>query len=260
MALCEIRLTADNALGRMTAVTVLLPGRDAGPGPFPVLYLLHGLSDDHTAWTRRTRLESYVAGRPLIVVMPDGGRGFHTDSRANPRGAYETFVVRDLVPFVDQTFHTRTERNGRAVAGLSMGGYGAVKFALKYPDQFCAGVSHSGALREIGGMFPANADDEWTREFGPVFGPDPTGGPDDVYALAERAHRLVPPGRRPALRLDCGTDDFLLEPNRQFHAHLDALGFPHEYAEHPGAHEWAYWDRHVRDTLTFLTPRLGLAG
>ena len=261
MALAEIHLTAANSLLRMTAFTALLPEAGAGPGPFPVLYLLHGLSDDHTAWTRRTRLESYVAGQPLIVVMPEGGRGFYTDSRANPRGAYETFVVRDLIPFVDQTFHTRAEREGRAVAGLSMGGYGAVKFALKYPDRFCAGVSHSGALRAVGEMFPAgkddDGDDEWTREFRPVFGANPVGGPDDVYALAVRALRL-PPGQRPALRLDCGTDDFLLESNRRFHDHLDALGFPHEYAEHPGAHDWAYWDRHVRDTLGFVSSRLGL--
>lgn len=257
MALAEIHLSASNALQRMVAFTVLLPEASVGPGPFPVLYLLHGLSDDHTAWTRRTRLESYVDGRPLIVVMPDGGRGFYTDSRSNPRGAYETFLLRDLVPFVDRTFHTRAERGGRAVAGLSMGGYGAVKLALKHPDTFCAGVSHSGALREIDGMFPASVDDEWTREFRPLFGPDAAGGPDDVYALAEKAHWL-PPARRPALRLDCGKDDFLIGPNRRFHAHLEALGFPHEYAEHPGAHDWEYWDRHVRDTLGFVCPRLGL--
>lgn len=257
MALAEIRLTAHHALQKMTAFTALLPEADAGPGPFPVLYLLHGLSDDHTTWTRRTRLESYVDGRPLIIVMPDGGRGFYTDSRANPTAAYETFLVRDLIPFVDRTFHTRAERGGRAVAGLSMGGYGAVKLALGHPDLFCAGVSHSGALRAIGEMFPATEDDEWTREFRPLFGAEPTGGPDDVYALAERAVKL-PPGRRPALRLDCGTEDFLIEPNRTFHAHLDTLGFPHEYAEHPGAHAWEYWDRHVRDTLAFLAPRLGM--
>ena len=256
MALAEIHLNANNALNKMTAFTVLLP--EAGPGPFPVLYLLHGLSDDHTAWTRRTRLESHVDGRPLIVVMPDGGRGFYTDSRGNPHGAYETFILRDLIPFVDRTFHTRAERGGRAVAGLSMGGFGAVKLALRHPDLFCAGVSHSGALRAIGEMFPAGTDDEWTREFRPLFGPDATGGPDDVYALAEKVHRDLPPERWPALRLDCGTEDFLLEPNRRFHAHLDRLGLPHEYAEHPGAHDWEYWDRHVRDTLAFLAPRLGV--
>lgn len=256
MALAEIHLTAANALQRMCACTVLLPEAAAGSGPFPALYLLHGLSDDHTVWTRRTRLESYVAGRPLIVVMPDGGRGFYTDSRANPRGAYETFLLRDLIPFVDRTFRTRAERAGRALAGLSMGGYGAVKLALKHPELFCAAVSHSGALRNLDEMLPSAENDEWTREFRPLFGEHMTGGPDDVYALAERAHRL-PPERWPALRLDCGTEDFLLEPNRRFHAHLDMLGFPHQYAEHPGAHDWDYWDRHVRDTLDFLAPRLG---
>ena len=249
MALCEFHLNQNTVLEKMTAFTAIVP--DDMPGPFPVLYLLHGLSDDHTAWTRRTSLERYADGLPLIVVMPNGERGFYTDAKLKPKAAYETNLVRDIVGFVDRTFRTIPAREGRAAAGLSMGGYGALKLALKYPDVFCAAVSHSGAIdfarREFSGQ------DDWDREWRLVLGDAPAGGPDDVFALAERLDRA----NLPALRIDCGTDDYLITVNREFTAHLTALGIPHEYEEHPGDHDWAYWDRHIQDTLKFLLGVLG---
>ena len=246
MALCEIHLGSQNALRKMTSAVVLLP-ENAGPGPFPVWYLLHGLSDDHTAWTRRTNLERYVEGLPLIVVMPDGGRGFYTDSATEPAGAFETFLLRDLIGFVDRTFQTRAERSGRVVAGLSMGGYGAIKLALKHPETFCAAASHSGALWRPD-LLEAYKGSELHR----VFGDQPGGGPNDVYALAERMDH----SRLPALRLDCGTEDYLLPQNQLFHRHLDALGIAHQYAEHPGSHDWIYWDSHLGETVQFLAKAL----
>ena len=249
MAVCEIHLSNQNALRKMTSAVVILP-ENAGPGPFPVLYLLHGLSDDQTAWTRRTCLERYVEGWPLIVVMPDGGRGFYTDSATEPAGAFETFLRRDLIGFVDRTFQTRADRESRVIAGLSMGGYGAIKLALKFPRMFCAAASHSGALWR-----PALLDAYEGSELHRVFGDHPGGGPNDVYALAERVDRA----QLPALRLDCGTEDYLLLQNRLFHRHLEALGIAHEYAEHPGAHDWIYWDTHIRDTIAFLTKALRLS-
>ena len=248
MAICDIHLSNQNALHKMTSAVVILP-ENAGPGPFPVWYLLHGLSDDHTAWTRRTLLEQYVERLPLIVVMPDGGRGFYTDSATEPAGAFETFLLRDLIGFVDRTFQTRAERAGRVIAGLSMGGYGAIKLALKFPDVFCAAASHSGALWQ-----PDLLPDYLGSELHRVFGDQPGGGPNDVYALAERVDRT----RLPALRFDCGTADYLLPQNRLFHQHLGALGIAHQYAEHPGGHDWAYWDAHVRETTLFLCEALGI--
>ena len=250
MAVCEIHLSNQNVLRKMTSCLVILPDEQAGPGPYPVFYLLHGLSDDHTAWTRRTRLERYVEGLPLIVVMPDGGRGWYTDSSVEPTGAFETFILRDLIGFIDRTFQTRTDRGGRVVAGLSMGGYGAVKLALKFPEVFCAAASHSGALvnpEERGGIY---AGSELQR----IFGDSPAGGPNDVFALAER----LDPARQPVLRIDCGVEDGLLEHNRRFHRHLDHLGIEHEYAEFPGGHNWEYWDAHVRETIALFARVLGL--
>ena len=250
MAICEIHLDNKNALRKMTSCMVILP-ENAGPGPFPVWYLLHGLSDDHTAWTRRTNLERYLGNLPVIVVIPDGGRGYYTDSATEPLAAFETFILRDLVGFVDRTFQTRATREGRVISGLSMGGFGAVKLALKHPEMFCAAVSHSGALWRAGEL-PDYVGSELQR----VFGDSPAGGSDDIFALATRSKS----DRLPALRIDCGTEDYLLQPNRMFHAYLDQLGVAHEYAEFPGGHDWAYWDRHVQEAIAFFAISLGLVG
>ena len=249
MAICEIHLSNQNALRKMTSAVVILP-ENAGPGPFAVWYLLHGLSDDHTAWTRRTRLEDYVTGLPLIVVLPDGGRGFYTDSVTEPAGAFETFLLRDLVGFVDRTFQTRAGRAGRVISGLSIGGYGAMKLALKFPGMFRAAASHSGALWRPD-LLEAYEGSELQR----VFGEKPGGSDNDVYALAERVDR----GRLPALRLDCGTEDYLLPQNRLFHRRLEALGVPHQYAEYLVTHYWVYWDTHVREVVSFFAEELGLS-
>ena len=112
MAVCEIHFGNANALQKMISATVILP--EGKGGPFPVLYLLHGLSDDHTTWVRRTSIERYVEGMPLIVVMPNGERSFYTDSEANPKAAFETMIVRDLGGFVDGMLNTVAERTGRA--------------------------------------------------------------------------------------------------------------------------------------------------
>jgi len=251
MAVCEIHFGNANALNKMTSAMAILP--EGKPGPFPVFYLLHGLSDDHSVWVRRTSIERYVEGLPLIVVMPDGGRSFYTDAINKPRAAYETHFVRDLIGFVDATFQTVPKRGGRVIGGLSMGGYGAMKLALKHPDLFCAAVSHSGAAGFA--SKPIQGDAEWVREWVPVFGENPQGGPEDVFALAERADRTT----LPALRIDCGVDDFLIEDNRRFHRHLESLGISHEYAEFPGGHSWGYWDLHVQEAVGFFKRVLGIS-
>ncbi len=256
MAVCEIHLGNQNALGKAKSLMAIVP-ENAGDGPFPVWYLLHGLSDNHTAWTRQTSIERYVSGLPIIVVMPDGERGFYTDAREGHNAAYETNIIRDVIGFVDDTFQTIPTREGRVVSGLSMGGYGAMKLALKHPHLFRAAVSHSGAIG-----FASRALSEidafegggWLREFIPIFGPDARGGSEDCFALAEKIERA----QLPALRIDCGGDDFLIEENREFHAHLKKLGVAHEYEEWPGGHDWSYWDAHVQETIAFFARELGL--
>src|ERR1043165_7949118 len=182
MAFAELKYLS-KALEKATAADILLPESKL-EGPFPVLYLLHGLSDDHTIWQRRTSIERYVRDLPLIVVMPDGGRGFYTDAEQGM--AWETAIVRDLIDYVDTLFRTKAKREGRCVAGLSMGGYGAAKLALKYPDKFCAAVSHSGALGFAHWPMGSGRDERFNTEFARFVGENPTGGPNDLYALSEK--------------------------------------------------------------------------
>jgi len=251
----------NRALGQTEPVNIILPeARDEWTGPFPVVYLLHGIGDDHTDWVRRTRIEMYASERPIMVVMPTTPwRSMYVDGVSGPPAA--TAIARHLVEFIDARFRTLPERRYRAVCGLSMGGYGALHLALKYPDVFGAAASHSGAL--FFGHFDAAEepapDDRahflW-RISKTLLGEVRSGGPCDLYVQAE----TVPAQKRPALRIDCGVDDFMIEANRAFHAHLDAVGYAHEYAEHPGAHTWAYWDEHVKDSLDFFARTLGWPG
>jgi S-formylglutathione hydrolase FrmB len=231
-------------------MNVILP--DVGTPPFAVFYLLHGLSDDYTIWHRRTRIEWYVRELPLIVVMPDGFRGFYTDNEEGP--PYATYMAEELPAFVERHFTAISERSGRCVGGLSMGGYGALRLALGYPHRYVSATSHSGALHF--GHEPVNDSDFRAVEFRRITGPQPGGSRHDLQALAGEAQAR---GTVPALRIDCGTEDHLLGANRAFVARLQALGLPHEYAEFPGGHSWDYWDVHVQEALAFHARHLGLA-
>src|SRR5262249_7974677 len=148
-------------------------------------------------------------------------------------------------------FPVKAERSGRAIGGLSMGGFGSVKLSLKHPDLFASVNSHSGA---VGFLRNTPGKPALSAEFERIFGKSPSGGPEDPFALVER----IDHGRIPALRIDCGTEDFLLSQNRDFHRHLDSLHISHEYQEFPGGHEWAYWDKHVQEAIAFHARNLGL--
>ncbi len=243
MALCTVRFFSQS-LWKASEMVVVLP--DSGEGPFPVLYLLHGLSDDATIWLRRSRIEWYVRDLPLIVVMPDGGRGWYTNGLNGE--AYEDHIVKDVIGQTERLFPARRDREGRAIAGLSMGGYGAMSLALHYPDRFIAAASLSGAV----GVGHKPFSDEVPADFKRIFGENPEGSDRDLFAVVQKVDRA----QLPALWLDCGEDDFLFEDNRAFHAHLEALGIPHVYHEFPGAHTWDYWDEHIQEVLQFVMEHL----
>lgn len=240
-------LTVDfygTALNKACSMNVLLPDRIDGAGPFPVFYLLHGLSDDHTIWMRRTSIERYVQNIPMIVVMPDGGRSFYCDAIAGP--AYETHFIRDVIGFVDTFFNTIADRSGRAIGGLSMGGYGALKLGLKFPGLFCSANSHSGAV-DLTLRTPDRIREDMVVEFPQIFGEQPARGKDCLFGIAEGLN----PEYLPNIRIDCGTEDGLLDANRKLRDHLDSHRIPHEYEEFPGAHTWDYWDTHIQEAIAF---------
>ncbi|MEI6492184.1 MAG: alpha/beta hydrolase family protein [Verrucomicrobiota bacterium] len=217
--------------------------------PFPTLYLLHGLSDDSTMWLRRTRLEIYAASLPLIIVMPDGYRGFYTNNEEGP--AYARHIGEELPGFIERAFPAIPRRSARAIGGLSMGGYGALRVGFGYHDCYCSVHSHSGAVGwgrsgniESLKKSPVRGPD-FVAEMLRIFGRSPDGTDHDLLALAKRARRL------PKILLDCGKDDFLLKDNRAFAKGLRAAKIPHTYGEYPGGHNWDYWDTHIRQALAF---------
>lgn len=238
------------SLSKASSVNVVFPDEASIPRPWSVFYLLHGLSDDHSIWMRRTSIERYVAGLPLVVVMPDGGRGWYTNGLEGY--AYEDDLIKDVVGLIDRTFPVKAERDSRAIGGLSMGGYGAVKLGLKHHEMFSSVNSHSGAVGFLrGDLSKAKSA---SPEFPHIFGPAPKGGPEDPFAIVER----IDHGRIPAMRIDCGIEDFLIDQNRDFHKHLEKLHIPHEYQEYPGDHNWAYWDLHVQEAVAFHAKNLKL--
>ena len=235
------------SLKKASSMQVILP--ESAKEPYPVMYLLHGLSDDHTIWHRRTRIEWYVRELPMAVVMPDGGRGFYCDALNGP--AHEFHIIKDVVNFVDTHFNTKADRSGRVINGLSMGGYGALKLALKFPEMFCSVVSHSGAL----GAGHKPLRDDLASELRLIYGENPAGGKDDLWSIVDSADK----DKLPQIRIDCGLSDGLLEDNRAFHEYLNKLGITHEYEEFPGAHTWDFWDTHIREAIKFHARALGIS-
>lgn len=223
------------ALGKAQRAVVIVP--EGAVPPYKPLLLLHGLSDDESIWTRRTSIERYVEGKPWVVVMPDGGRGFYAD--AVEGFAYGTAIGKELPDLLEKWLPLSKEW---AVGGLSMGGYGAVRLALTYPERYKSAHSHSGAM-DYGHDRVGDTDSAWGKEYVRIVGQMPGGGPNDLYHLASTA------SVRPRLRIDCGTEDFLLQANRSFNAHLKTLSWGHLYEEPPGGHTWDYWDLHIRAAL-----------
>jgi S-formylglutathione hydrolase FrmB len=246
MPWCQISFFSE-VLKKEVGMNVILP--KTGRAPFPAYYLLHGLSDDHTGWMRRTRIEPYALEYPLVVVIPDGYRGFYTDNEEGP--AYEKYLLEEVIGFVERTFPVQRRRSRRCIGGLSMGGYGALRLALANPELFASANSHSGATHVGTLRYNRAKEPERTQ----IFGTNPIGSRHDLWALARKA---AGHGRLPKLQIDCGTEDSLLKYNRDFHAHLQKLKIAHEYAEYPGQHNWAYWDEHVRQALAFHARALGI--
>ena len=251
----EVRTFKSASLGQDRQYSILLPVgySAAAPRRYPVLYLLHGKSGDHTDWSKRAPLREAVGSTPLIVVMPDGDDGWYLDWADGVHG-YEGQIVRDLIPHVDATYRTLAAREGRAVAGLSMGGYGAFVLALRHPDLFVSAASQSGAVRFT--------REEWGREdvTKAMFGTGPENNrrraENDVQELALVLRRTQPQWAGPALYLDCGVDDFLYDANARLRAFFREIDVPYEYHEGPGAHSWEFWSAHLPDQLRFSLSHL----
>jgi len=227
---------------------------------YPVLYLLHGLGGSANDWvSSRAHLADYAAQYPFIVVVPEGKDGWYTDGVV-PNEKFESYFVEELIPDVDRRFRTIASREGRAVAGLSMGGYGSLKFGLKHPELFAFAASMSGALAAPS-WTPEMALPEFVKpSLARVYGPAASDvrRANDIFRIV----RETPPGRvasLPYFYLDCGTEDFLISNSRDFSALLIEKKIPHEFRELPGTHSWPYWDRQVQEVLKLAAQKLAPA-
>ncbi|SDS39381.1 S-formylglutathione hydrolase FrmB [Paenibacillaceae bacterium GAS479] len=257
MALAQCSFFSD-VLGLSCSMNVILPqqtrrqigmeGR-AFTGKFPVLYLLHGLSDDHSIWLRRTSIERYAADYGIAVVMPTVHRGFYTDMKIG--GKYWTFISEELPDIASSLFPLSEQREQNFAAGLSMGGYGSFKLGLRKPDRFAAVASLSGAL-DIGSIYERQ-DIMQPWEIESIFGKreEAAGGLDDLFHLAEQV-ALLPPEDQPQFFQSCGTEDFLYPDNLAFHTHAVKLGLSLTVEYGPGDHNWSYWDEQIKRVLDWL--------
>jgi S-formylglutathione hydrolase FrmB len=252
--LVEDRTFASEALGRTMRYRVILPDDyTRSLRRYPALYLLHGLTGNYRDWETRTDIFRYTRDLGLIIVMPDAGNSWYSNSQVEAAARFETYIASDLVEDVDRSYRTIATRHGRAIAGLSMGGYGALKFGLKYASRFVFAGSSSGAVAAADPSFAPRAGETFGRELQAILGPvdSPSRLENDLLALVAKAD----PATLPFLYLDCGTEDRLLESNRVFVAALQRKKIAYEYHEVPGGHTWDYWDRQVQTLLLALTQR-----
>ncbi|MET3805768.1 S-formylglutathione hydrolase FrmB [Nakamurella sp. UYEF19] len=239
-------------LGLSTSMTVILPQQTssqigmagtARADGHQTLYLLHGLSDDDTTWLRRTSIERYVAPLGLAVVMPQVHRSFYTDEVHGSR--YWTFLSEELPEIANRFFRLSDRREDTFVAGLSMGGYGAAKWALRHPERFAAAASLSGSLDITD---PQRWHDK-PAVMKHIFGDEPVIGTDnDLLDLLTK----VDPSTVPDLFVCCGTQDRLIRSNRQFVDIAAGAGIPVKSDFGPGEHNWNYWDARIQDVLAWL--------
>ena len=231
-----------NELKKSTQLCVLLP-EGVQDAPCKVLWLLHGLTDDHTAWTRYTAIERYARDRRLAVVMPNADRSWYTNTAYGAN--YFNFITRELPVLCRRHLRGLSEaREDNVIAGLSMGGYGALKMALSCPEQYGACISLSGALDITRKGRPCDIA-EWGSLFGyELTSPDDLGGSEhDLFTLATQAKDKGL--SLPRIAMWCGQSDSLLRVNRDFDCHLTALDVPHTYEESEGDHSWRWWDLHL---------------
>jgi putative tributyrin esterase len=236
-----------------TSLCAILPNDRAErpSGGFPTIYLLHGLSDDHTTWTRFTSIERYAIERGIAVIMPEVQHSFYTDMKYGIK--YFTYVSDELPRLAREMFALSVNREDAFVAGLSMGGYGALKCALSRPDVFSAGASLSGAVN-IAGLVDGiqNVHPGMEPEIIGMLGNPPVVTDEvDVFKLTDKV-ALLPPDQRPRIMTCCGTEDFLYQDNQAFKKHMEASGLDYKYAEGPGVHEWKFWDKWIVDALDFF--------
>lgn len=229
---------------------------------YPVVYLLHGFSDDETGWIQfgevNSAADKAIMNReipPMIIVMPDGGVSFFIDNY-NGRVKWEDMFVKEFIPYIDKTYRTRPEKRYRGIAGLSMGGYGSLYHSMKHHGLFAACAAFSSAIRTAED-FIRMPDNVYNHVYAAVYGNKK--GKARITGHFKEHNILDMVGKRSGDQLkqvryyiDCGDDDFLTEGNALLHIALTRKKVPHQYRVRDGAHNWTYWRTGIIDGLKFI--------
>ncbi len=212
---------------------------------FSVVYLLHGYSGNHTSWPKTVPLKEYADRYQLIFVCPDAHRNsWYIDSPHKKNSDFQTYIAKEVPAFIEKTFRAKSETEGRALLGSSMGGHGALTILAEYPKLFCGASSVSGIMDLT--EFP----DQW--EIKDVLGEyESTSSQWEEHSFISRASSLIDAGK--AVSFGCGTEDFALPGNRKAHKLLMRYGIPHDYHERPGDHHWHYVRRNAEYHILFLS-------
>lgn len=252
-------------LGYPVEYSVYLPADyETSNRSYPVLYLLHGYSDDETGWIQFGEA-AQIADKgiengecpPLIIIMPNGKVSWYCNDykMANP---WEDMFVKEFIPAMEKTYRIRSKKEFRAISGLSMGGYGSLMLAMRNPDLFSSCVAFSSGTftdEEIVAM----PTDSYSNYFGNIYGKDLTGEKrlSECWKAHSPLHLIydVPKDKLSSIRfyIDCGDDDFLYQGNSQLHIQMRKLGIPHEYRTRQGGHEWPYWRSGLAEGLKFIS-------
>ncbi|MBX2961103.1 MAG: esterase family protein [Cyclobacteriaceae bacterium] len=251
-------------LGKEVEYSLYLPpDYDQSNRRYPVLYLLHGYTDDETAWTQFGETKA-IADKQLqqmemtsmIIAMPDGGVSWYINS-ADGKVKYEDFFIKEFIPHIDVTLRTRAEKQFRAIAGLSMGGHGTLIMAIKYPQLFAAAAPLSSGIFTRDELV-AMPDERWDNVFGPPYGKN-----KDEARLTDHLKKnwilsLVQDANADDLSkvkyyIDCGDKDFLIKGNMELHALLIDKKVPHEFRVREGAHNWEYWRTALPEVFKFVS-------
>lgn len=260
----ENQKVKSSILGEEMAYNVYLPANyDKTNQKYPILYLLHGYTDDETGWTQFGEAQ-YIADKTInsgdapamIIVMPDADSTFYINNFSGTE-KYEDYFVKELIPHIESTYRVRSKKEFRAVAGLSMGGYGTMIMATKHPELFTAAAPLSGAFWADDDLTKMPAE-RWNGLFSNLFGKGNTAKDrlsnhwyqNSILKIVETA----PLDKLKSVRyyIDCGDDDFLIKGNMALHAAMLDRGIPHEFRVRDGAHNWTYWRTALPEVMKFV--------
>lgn len=252
-------------LGHEAKYSIYLPaGYKSSARSYPVLYLLHGFTDNEIAWVQFGEVQkaadaAIASGEaaPMIIVMPDAGVSWYVNS-FDGKINYEDFFIKEFIPYIESAYHIRSSKEFRAIAGLSMGGFGTLLMAVKHPDLFSSAAPLSAGIHTEK-EFNEMTMEKWNQTFSAAFGKDLV--PEKRFTDQFRAN-YVPyiikdksPEELKKVRyyIDCGDKDFLIKGNMDLHALLIDKGVPHEFRVRSGVHNWTYWREALPEVLQFIS-------